>query len=347
MSLLAQIFLHPSQFPESVQRDLLNSFRTRQVNHKFHYDSPKQTQKWLALHEAYSPARKDPNCAAAYDRAFEAAARRIDAGQIHLIGLGCGGGQKDTRLLKLLLKTGKNVVYTPADVSLPMVLVARKEALSVISDSNCSALVCDLASARDLSESIAQLPIPFPGEASKPSGDRTTGAAHRLVTFFGMIPNFEPKTILPRLAGIIRPKDYLLFSANLAPGDDYAAGVQRILPQYNNELTRDWLLTFLNDLGIERQDGTLHFIVEADPAGSPLKRIVAYFHFRCACSIQIDKEKFEFEAGESIRLFFSYRYTPELVCSLLSKHGVNVLEQWLSASQEEGVFLCTRQEALN
>ena len=103
--------------------------------------------------------------------------------------------------------------------------------------------------------------------------------AARLITFFGMIPNFEPQVILPRLAGLVRPADYLLFSANLAPGADYAAGVQRILPLYDNALTRDWLMTFLLDLGVEANDGELRFAVEDDPAGSGLKRVAAYFQF--------------------------------------------------------------------
>src|SRR5438045_4879865 len=109
MSSLAPITIHSSQFPESVRGDLLDSLRTRRVNHKFDYDSIKQTLKWLALHAAYSPARTDPDCAAIYDRGFEEVARRVEAGHVHLIGLGCGGGQKDARLLKLLCESGKEV----------------------------------------------------------------------------------------------------------------------------------------------------------------------------------------------------------------------------------------------
>src|SRR3974390_1366345 len=102
MSLPVNVAIHPSQFPEKVRRDLLDSLRTRAVNHKFHYDSVKQTQKWLALHQAYSPSRNDVDCAATYDQAFQAAAAGIKGETIHLVGLGCGGGQKDTRLLELL-----------------------------------------------------------------------------------------------------------------------------------------------------------------------------------------------------------------------------------------------------
>ena len=66
-----------------------------------------------------------------------------------------------------------------------------------------------------------------------------------------MIPNFEPQVILPKLASLVRPADFLLFSANLAPGKNYAAGMKKILPQYDNAPTRDWLMTFLLDLGVE------------------------------------------------------------------------------------------------
>src|SRR5262245_34930073 len=101
MSSTANVTIHASQFPEAIRRDLLESLRLRAVNHKFHYDSPKQTQKWLALHQAYAPSRNDADCAATYDAAFAGAAEAMGAPAVHLIGLGCGGGQKDTRLLQL------------------------------------------------------------------------------------------------------------------------------------------------------------------------------------------------------------------------------------------------------
>jgi L-histidine N-alpha-methyltransferase len=109
--------IHESQFPETSGIDLLKSLRSRKINHKFHYDSIKQTQKWLALHQIYSPSRNDENCRAIYENSFEAAAAtKIKAKRVHVIGLGCGGGQKDTRLLKLLKLRGKEIFYTPCDV---------------------------------------------------------------------------------------------------------------------------------------------------------------------------------------------------------------------------------------
>ena len=317
----AEVTIHRSQFPEAVRRDLLESLRSRRVNHKFHYDSVKQMQKWLALHQAYSPARNDADCRAIYDKGFEAAANQIRTKQIHVIGLGCGGGQKDARLLQLLKDRGRKIFYTPCDVSAAMVLVARQTALAVVPEKNCFPFVCDLATADDLREFLV-----------------TRHPA--LITFFGMIPNFEPREILPKLASLVRRKDFLLFSANLAPGNNDAAGMKKILSQYDNALTRDWLMTFLLDLGVEQRDGALEFQIEDVRFG--LKRIVARFHFCRYRRIEIEDLAINFKRGESIRLFFSYRYTPERVRKILASHGLEVSESWITSSGEEGVFLCFR-----
>jgi uncharacterized SAM-dependent methyltransferase len=326
MSAIANVTIHSSQFPENVRRDLLASLRTRRVNHKFHYDSVKQTQKWLALHQVYSPTRNDADCRAIYQNGFAVAVQKIKPKRVHVIGLGCGGGQKDTRLLKLLKARGKDISYAPCDVSTAMVLTARQTALAVVPEKNCFPFVCDLATANDL-------PAVF--------DSRFTTRDSRIVTFFGMIPNFEPEQILPKLASLVRQNDFLLFSANLAPGTNYATGMRKILPQYDNDLTRDWLMTFLLDLGIEKSGGDVRFAIEA--GGFDLKRIVARFHFKRARRIDVGDEQFGFRSGEAIQLFFSYRYTPERVCKSLAEYGLEVCSQWVAKSAEEGVFLCRRK----
>ncbi|MGN6641368.1 MAG: L-histidine N(alpha)-methyltransferase [Verrucomicrobiota bacterium] len=328
MSSIANIAVHSSQFPDAVGRDLIESLRSKKVNHKFHYDSIKQTQKWLALHQRHSPSRNDAEVAAIYDQSFRAVRERIDSRRVHLIGLGCGGGQKDTRLLRLLHEKSSDLFYTPCDVSTAMVLVARQTALSIVSERNCFPLVADLVSAQDLPEVL---------EKQSPPG------AKRLTTFFGMIPNFEPGMILPKLASLVPRGSLLLFSANLAPSPDYHQGIQRILPQYDNPLTQEWLMTFLLDLGIEMDDGELRFQIQQDPAGTGLKRVEANFHFTRDCQVHVGVESFQFRAGESVRLFFSYRYTPALLENQLKLVGFEMAGQWISKSEEEGVFLLGRK----
>jgi uncharacterized SAM-dependent methyltransferase len=327
---IVQVAVHASQFPESVQRALLASLRARRVNHKFLYDGVQQAQKWLAVYEAYSPARTDADCAETYARAFASAARPLAEQRVHVIGLGCGGGQKDAQLLKLLKQGGGRVSYSPCDVSLALALAAYQTATAVICAADCFPLVCDLMEADDLS---AVFERQFPSEA------------RRLITFFGMLPNFEPQTIMSRLAGLLRPDDCLLLSANLAPGSDYAAGIERIVMQYDNQQTRDWLMNFLLDLGIESTDGELRFLVEDCPQETGMKRIAARFHFYRSRQIRVAYERFEFRVGEELRLFFSYRHTSDRVCALLGRHGIAVIDQWITRSEEEGIFLCRRDDS--
>ena len=313
---MIHVAIHPSQFPDQVRADLLKSLRTREIQHKFHYDSYKQAQKWLAVHEAHSPARNDSGCAAVYDAAFRWVAGKFQKKtDICVIGLGCGGGQKDAALLKRFKAAGKRSMYSAVDVSLPLVITARLRA-SRFAEST-TGLVCDL----EMADGIR---------------DQLCSAAQRVFTFFGMIPNSEPEVILPRLRKLLRRGDVVLMSANLAPGADYKAGLKRVLPQYDNPETVDWLLTFLYDLGVERGDGKMGFSIEQ--AAAELLRIRADFEFRRPRLVKLGQESVQFGAGERVRLFYSYRYTPERFKSVLASFNFKIAEQWITPSGEEGVF---------
>ena len=170
MSRVATVAIHASQFPENVRRDLLNSLQSRRINHKFHYDSLKQAQRWLALHEALSPASSEPGCAAVYERAFETAHAGTDGCAAHVIALGCGGGEKDAHLLEALSGGANKLLYSPVDVSVAMVLAAREAALKVLGADNCFPVVCDLPGVADWEEILPSVGAQLP----------------RVITFFGM-----------------------------------------------------------------------------------------------------------------------------------------------------------------
>ncbi len=330
MPSVAHVLVHPSQFPNRLQQEFLECLRAGELNHKFLYQGLKQTQRWLALHQVYSPSRTDPNCTATYERSFRQTIAGITAKEVNVVSLGCGGGQKDALLLQLLIQAGKEPSYTPVDVSTELVLTARQAAIEAIPKIRCSPVVLDLATATDASRVLDE--ISSPGQA-------------QLITFLGMIPNFEPETILPRLAGLIRPGDLLLLSANLAPGTDYWQGISRILPLYDNQLTREWLIGFLLDLGVERTDGVLRLQIEEGSAGTGLLRVAAYFEFCASREIHVQGEPVRFAAGEAFRLFFSYRHTPALIKQMLGAQELRVVNQWVTRSEEEGVFLAVRKPA--
>ena len=229
------MIVHHSQFPHAVQRQLLDGLRLGQVPPKFLYDSDRQTQKWLAVHRAHSPSRTDAGVQSIYDRAFDESLGQAADEAVCLVGLGCGGGQKDTRYLGKLKSIHTIVDYVPCDVSQAMTRVAREAAAAELPLERIHPLVCDLANAPDLGQVLDTIVSP---------------ETKRVFTFFGMIPNLEPDVVLPRLAELLLEGDQLLLSANLAPGDDYRSGVETVLPQYDNAETRDWLMSFLVELGV-------------------------------------------------------------------------------------------------
>ena len=321
----AYVFIDRSQFPENVRRDLLESLCARAINHKFHYESYKQAAKWLGLHEAYSPAPQDESYARAYEKAFAAVGEHAHSAEIHVVGFGCGGGEKEARLLRVLNAREHRLTYTACDVSLPLVLMAREAALPFVPEAQCNAVVSDLGTSDGLADAIG--------------GGRVRCA--RVCTLFGIIPNFEPYHLFGQIIPILRTNELLLFSANLAPGNDYTAGVLHVLPQYDNELTRDWLMTLFLDLGFERGDGEIAFAIETDPRG--LQRIAADFELANPRAIRVSGETISFRAAERIRIFFSYRHTPETLKSLVDEFGIEIIGEWFDDSKEEGVFLCRKR----
>jgi uncharacterized SAM-dependent methyltransferase len=226
---------------------------------------------------------------------------------------------------------GARCRYFPCDVATAMALVAHRTVSQKFPAIPNQPAVCDLQTMTDL------------------AGFLTTIAGvqrSRLLAFFGMMPNFMPDAVLPKLAAAANTGDHLILSANLAPGPDYRTGVERVLPLYNNDLTKEWLLTFLLHLGVERSDGKIVFEIESCPSKRNLLRMTAYFVFERARTISVSGERFEFKNGERIRLFFSYRYTPERLEALLNQYQYKLARSWITRSQEEGIFLCQKDPAL-
>lgn len=327
---IVSIGVHPSQFPGRLHAELIESLRIRRISPKFHYETRRQARAWLRLHETYSPALRDDDCQNTYLRAFDDLAQRLGSGHIQIIALGCGRADKECRFIERLPNARDRVSFVAIDVSAPLALMARAQAAQQLPSDRCNALLCDLAAADDLAGHLSDL--------SPPGGQR-------LLTCFGLLPNFRPNRILPRLAALLHPGDHFLLSANLAPGPDYHAALHAIRPQYDNALTREWLGLLLNDIGIEPGDGHMQFMIEPDPAWDPLARIAAHFEFDRPRCVVIDNDEFRFARGDRLEVFFSYRHTPASIRGLLAAHAIQLETEWIIASGEEGIFSSRRGDS--
>lgn len=294
------------------------------MDHSFHYLTHRQAMAWLAVHEAHSPARTDPGCLEIYHQAFDHAARAVNESDMAVIGLGCGGGHKEAQLLQILEKAGRRPSFVACDISSDLVLTALERTSQATRVRQQSpALVADLREGKDLGA----------------VWDRWTGRVPRIFTFFGMLPNFLPGEVLPVIASWLRPGDLLLLGANLAPGTDYQAGCEKILPLYDNDETRAWLAWVLEDLGIPRQA----FVLEcglADRDG--LKRVEVWAEFLRDVEVEMGGKRYDYSEGGRMRLFFSNRHTPELVKRQVESAGMKWGPGWVSESGEEGVWAVTQ-----
>ena len=69
-----------------------------------------------------------------------------------------------------------------------------------------------------------------------------------------------------------------------------------------------------------------------------LLRIIADFKFTQPQAIELEGERVAFDAGQRLRLFFSYRHTAEILAKRLAKHGLQVVFSEIAESGEEGAF---------
>lgn len=318
-----------SQFPDAVTRDLHRSLASGAFNHKFHYESPRQVTTWIDLHRRYSPFYHDPQCAKLYEQAFTDIAKLISDKRVQVIGLGSGSGHKDIQLVKALLATGKKTSFIPSDVSVGMAITAWQNAIRDLPCPIFAPVVCDLVTA------------PHPHALFASGSGRSV---RRIVTFFGMIPNFEPEVILPQLAKFCRSGDYLAVGANLLPTGNVRAAVRVILPQYNNPPTKAWLNLALSDLGIAAQHGRLRFKSGPHPSITDAVRIQADFRFTRTCRVPLHSQSYAFRRGGSLRVFFSDRYTPVSLSGFFQRHGFVPRHQWITPSREEGLFLMEKAD---
>lgn len=258
----------PSQFPESLEAARRSSWDSGRVDGRFHYEGYRQTQRWLRLHEAFSPARTQVETRGLYDRVFKEVG---STDWVDWVSLGCGGAHKESQWIDAWLEAGRRPPpITLVDCAAPMLM----EAWTRVSDSGGSPI-------RALS-----LDLGDPAELKAIGGMDFLGETPRLYSCFGVTPNVDLERLGAGLTSLLKPRDMLVINANLLEsGEDR----QAVLAGYDNELTREWLGGFLEDKG---------FAVQPD-------RFDVYYVEGAPHEIRVD---YTLDEGASLRLFFSNRF---------------------------------------
>jgi hypothetical protein len=294
------------------------------------YAAPFQALRWLALHEAWSPARRDDGVQSAYDEVFAAFARELHGGSCAMVSLGCGGGQKEERFLK---GTGiRPRVALVADVS-PGLAWASHERVSPW-------CVQTHAGVMDLEAS----PGPSPWCEDLLEAGHGADRLRRVIFFLGMLPNMDLAHAARVLAAWTRPGDWVVASANLASAAECASGLHGILPQYDNPETRAWLSGFLEWQGL-REDA-FEWSFASEPVTSSMgfmARVTADAVLLAGASVTVPgHEPLHWAAGQRVRVFHSLRMPMEAAEGFAAGAGLRLVHRAMDAGGNEGVLLMRR-----
>jgi len=353
MSDFINVAIHRSAQPDEFMASLRRSFERRSIDPKFHYTSARQAQTWLALHKKYSPYASGLHGGDVYEMASTWAADNLPGSAVRLVSVACGGAGKELRLMKSLRRAGKEIFATVSDISVPLVIQGYRTLAAENVLAGIQAVAFDLIESGDLNE-ILKINVAGKVDLSHPDGQSScphpvcdhplpsewAREDQHIVTCFGLMPNVEPLAIGARLASLRCPRGVLLVGANLVPELNYQQGTRDILGQYDNVETLGWLSLLLTDYGFEPGDGEITFSVEPCASLPELLQIVAQFHLVKSRTIEVAGSELKFSAGEKLRLFFSNRYTPALLRRVFEKSNLKILNEWVSAGEDEGIIAC-------
>ncbi len=314
---MPDVRIDESASPAAHRAGMVAALAAGRVDNRFHYVGERSATMWRDLASAHSPAQAEDGLVA-HDVAARTAMALLPDGPVHVIGVACGDGVKERRLLGALVSAGRTEVHaTAVDVSVPLVSAAAEAMAAVPGVTDVDALAVDIVARRDLSPLL---------------GPRRPGT--RLVTLFGMMSTLGPVALAPTLS-LLQPGDVVMVSANLLPRRPGAR--EEVMAQYDTAPTREWLAAVLDDIGLAGAgDVTMRWREEAGSLAiigevTPTEDMTAH----------VEDTVVVMPAGRPIRLLESFRHDPAGLEHLLREAGLDDIATHASPDGEEGVAAAT------
>lgn len=329
------VWMDDSVRPDRQARALHDAMRGGRVPGGALYATPFQALRWLALHEAWSPARRDAGVQGAYDDVWAALAAGLGDERWALVSLGCGGGQKEERFLR---GHGRRpAVALVADIS-PGLALASHDRVAPWCPTHAGVIDLEIQ------------PGPSPWCEALISADG--GGVRRVVLLLGMLPNLGLAEARRALMAWTRPGDWVVVSANLATAAACAGGLPGVLPQYDNAETRAWLSGFLEWQGLAAT--AFGWEVGVGPVAVPwasggvgatgaMARVTMDAVMRGPVEVGVPGHgAVRWGAGGRLRVFESLRMTPGAVEAFGRWAGLEGVHGATDAAGNEGVWLLRR-----
>ncbi|MBI2266657.1 MAG: L-histidine N(alpha)-methyltransferase [Armatimonadetes bacterium] len=278
-----------------IAREFLAALAARSIPEKFFYWFPLSVRSWLDL--CGSDSYK--NFSRSYGLIEQSAAKaalHIPPGQIEVLSLGAGQGDKDMLILEALSRSGHPLRYIPADSSQALLETACDAAQKAGFSSE--GIKLDIADARHL-------------ECLRPD---PAGPPRVTLILGNTLGAFDPFELCAALNALLRPADFLLLDGELYCGEETMAG-------YDNPANRRFAFAPLRSIGITEEDGRLCFEANSDPRLSGLYYISKHFLPVRDLDLNVGGEALTLKKCEALRMNFSYKYTRAAFEALLKNIG--------------------------
>ena len=107
-------------------------------------------------------------------------------------------------------------------------------------------------------------------------------------------------------------------------------------------MARAWYTGLLDSLGLATSQIQLTVFPQLLRSDGHIWQIRAEAAVRQPLQCTLYDEMFVFAVGESLEVFFSTRFTPQVMPEVLAEAGLTPLQTFLFESHEEAIYLCAR-----
>jgi len=287
-----EVLLTEAQLAQEFQ----TAWEQRYLPEKFFYWFPLSVEAWLELCRGSQPYKNFARSHSLIVRHAGDIARRLKRGDVEVVSLGAGQGDKDVVLLKALGANGGRVRYRPVDSSLALLELALGAAAEV----HLPALGLK-----------ADLDSPATVEALAASAERP-----RLYLVLGnALGVIDPLRFLGRLRGLLRREDRVVVDGEIFHAQDTMSG-------YDNPVNRRFAFGPLAAVGLEEgSDGALVFESESDARQEGLHRVTKHFRPARRLQVPVAGRQVLLPAGEKIAMNCSYKYSRTAFLEMLCAEG--------------------------
>ncbi|MBI4169116.1 MAG: L-histidine N(alpha)-methyltransferase [Acidobacteria bacterium] len=303
---------------DRIAEEFLAAIDRRSVPEKLFYWTPLSVAAWLELCRDDQPYRN-------YSRSYRLVSRHAaeiagllgpaaaggggPAGEMEVVSLGAGQGDKDLLVLEALRAGGRAVRYRPVDSSQALLELAVARATGAA------------FTARGLKADFAD-----PGTAEALASP--AGSSRLFLLLGNTLGAIDPPEFLRNLGRLLRRGDRLLLDGEIFSPADTMSG-------YDNPANRRFAFAPLASLGLEEsRDGVLEFETRSDARLEGVHLIAKQFRATRPLTVFLAGKRLELRAGETIAMNPSWKYSRAAFLRILREAGgFQTVREYLSGDE--------------